>query len=126
MGELTWLAMYNNQISDISSLSSNTKLSTLTISNNNISDISSINSLANLSELYLYGNQIIDISSLALLPKLIVINLGENEISDIRPLVENENLGAGSFIDLRGNPLSEESVNIFIPQLIDRGVTLKY
>jgi hypothetical protein len=55
-----------------------------------------------------------------------VVNLGENKISNIQSLVENANLGVGSIIDLRGNPLSEESVNIFIPQLIDRGGNVKY
>jgi Leucine-rich repeat (LRR) protein len=93
---------------------------------NEITNITPLSSLAKLSELYLYENQITDISSLSLLPNLKIINLNNNQISNIYPLVENEHLKAGDRIDLRNNPLSAESINIYIPQLIDRGIDLLY
>jgi len=41
-------------------------------------------------------------------------------------LVENEGLGAGDGVYLYGNPLSSDSVNIYIPQLEARGVDVGY
>ena len=53
-------------------------------------------------------------------------SLKVNNISDISPLVENSGLSMGDTIDLRGNPLSTESVNVYIPQLEARGVEVKF
>jgi len=52
--------------------------------------------------------------------------LGHNQISDIVPLVENEGLGTGDRVYLFDNPLSDDSINIYIPQLEARGVTVTY
>jgi len=41
-------------------------------------------------------------------------------------LVHNEGLATGDRVDLRRNPLSSDSVNIYIPQLQARGVTVDY
>jgi len=41
-------------------------------------------------------------------------------------LVQNEGLGTGDTVDLRVNPLSSDSINIYIPQLQARGVTVNY
>ena len=43
--------------------------------------------------------------------------LQENEIRDASPLVDNLGLGEGDYVDLRFNPLSEESVNESYPSL---------
>jgi len=40
--------------------------------------------------------------------------------------VDNTGLGEGDTVDLRDNPLSEESLNIHIPELRARGVTVDY
>jgi hypothetical protein len=40
--------------------------------------------------------------------------------------VENEGLGEGDAISLNDNPLSDDSINIYIPQLEARGVTVNY
>ena len=48
--------------------------------------------------------------------------MSRNLIADIGPLVENPNLGSGDWITLTGNPLSEESLNVHVPALRDRGV----
>jgi len=42
------------------------------------------------------------------------------------PLVENEELGEGDKVSLNDNPLSDDSINIYIPQLKARGVTVDY
>ncbi len=57
---------------------------------------------------------------------LTLLQLGDNQISDIGPLVQNEGLGEGDGIDIRGNPLSEDSLNTYIPQLEERGVNVLY
>jgi hypothetical protein len=42
------------------------------------------------------------------------------------PLVENAGLGTGDTVDLELNPLSSDSITIYIPQLEARGVTVLY
>jgi len=40
--------------------------------------------------------------------------------------VDNTDLGQGDTVYLMDNPLSEESVNVYIPELEARGVTVYY
>jgi hypothetical protein len=40
--------------------------------------------------------------------------------------VDNEGLSEGDEINLTGNPLNSDSINIYIPQLAARGVTVYY
>jgi len=42
------------------------------------------------------------------------------------PLVENLGLGEGDKVNLEGNPLSLDSINIYIPELEARGVIVIY
>ena len=71
-------------------------------------------------------NEISDISPLVDLTNLNKLRLWDNQISDISPLVQNEGLGSGDYIDLLDNPLSSDSINIYIPQLQAREVTVDY
>ena len=116
------LFLGENQISDISPLASLTGLTFLVLHHNQISDISALSSLTNLRVLRLEGNQINDISALSSLTNLNKLYLWENQISDIQPLVANSGLSEGDTVTLRGNPLSPTSVNVYIPQLEERGV----
>jgi internalin A len=139
-----------NQISDISSLSELANLRTLYLGSNNISDISPLSQLIGLDWLVLGSNNISDLSPLADLIYLSRLDLSNNQISDISPLRNLTNLGgstmlypnldlrgnqisdieplvanAGLFdatVDLRDNPLSHDSINVYIPQLEARGV----
>jgi Leucine-rich repeat (LRR) protein len=141
-----WLS--HNQLSDISALTNLTSLAILELADNEIGDISPLADLTSLTELYLGSNQVSDISPLASLNSLTILELGhnginqispladltnltelylwDNEISDMSPLVQNAGLGAGDTVDLRLNPLSSDSVTIYIPQLQERGVTVNY
>lgn len=94
----------------------------LSLEDNQIRDISPLASLTNLTVLDLWGNEISDLSPLTNLTNLTELYLCDNQISDILPLVENSGLGAGTEIDLMGNPLSATSLNDYIPQLEERGV----
>ena len=69
---------------------------------------------------------IADLTGMEYCTNLTDLDLGYNQISDISPLVQNEGLGEGDAISLQGNPLSWESVNIYIPELRGRGVIVVY
>ncbi len=145
---LTDLSLYYHQIADISSLSGLTNLSALVLHGNQIVDISPLSGLTNLTELYLGDNQIVDISSLSGLTNLDTLNLNynqivdisqlsglanlawleilSNQIGDILPLVQNMGINQGDFVSLKSNPLSQASINTYIPQLEARGVEVYY
>ena len=142
LADLTNLASYlglrANNISDISALAGLTKLKNLDLASNNISDISAVAGLTKLTELNLGSNNISDISALAGLTKLKnpeirgstsdfpALSLGNNQISDLSPLVANTGLGEGDIVDVRGNPLSYQSINTHIPTLQSRGVDVNF
>ncbi|MBT9147862.1 MAG: hypothetical protein DDT32_01628 [Syntrophomonadaceae bacterium] len=56
----------------------------------------------------------------------ICLGLQNNQITGIGSLVQNLGLSETDGIDLRGNPLSEASLNTHIPQLVGRGVKVLY
>jgi hypothetical protein len=128
---LASLNLNDNQISDIKPLANLTNLTMLYLADNQISDISALADLTNLYFLYLDDNQISDISPLANLTEIFGLFLSDNQITDIKPLVDNEGLCSSvpaieNIVTLTGNPLSSDSINIYIPQLEARGVTVDY
>ncbi len=123
---LTELYLGSNQISDISPLANLTSLARLELADNGISYISPLADLNSLTRLYLWDNQISDISPLANLTSLTELDLHSNQISDILALVQNAGLGTGDTINLEVNPLSSDSITIYIPQLEERGVTVTH
>ena len=123
---LTELHLHENQINDISPLSNMTKLTYVGFNNNQISDISPLAFLTNLTELHLADNQISDVSHLSNLTSLTFLHLGGNQISDISPLVENSGLNDGDVVCPNENPLSTSSLDVYIPQLEERGVEINW
>ena len=121
---LTELYLHENSISNISPLVGLTNLILLSLGNNNINNISPLVGLTNLTRLSLYENSISDISPLVGLTNLTELYLYENSISDISPLVENIGLGLGATVNVSENPLNTASINIHIPALEGRGVTV--
>ena len=119
---LTRLHLLGNQISDLSPVSGLINLTDLGLGGNQISDLSPLSGLTNLTWLYLGGNQISDISPLSGLINLTGLHLWENQISDIKPLVDNTGLSNGDQVYLEDNPLSDTSIEVYIPQLKARGV----
>ena len=129
LSELTnMIALYlcSNNISDLSPLAGMTKLSFLELWGNRIEDISPLSNLTELTWTELSVNNITDISPIAGLTNLRSVQLNNNQITDISPLVENEGLSTGDVIDLQWNPLNENSINIYIPQLQARGVDVSW
>ncbi|MCL0076052.1 PKD domain-containing protein, partial [Dehalococcoidia bacterium] len=82
--------------------------------------------LETLTELNASGRAVSDLTGLEYAVNLIRLPLAVNQITDISPLVQNEGLSRTDEIDLRGNPLSEESLNTYIPELRARGVTVSH
>jgi uncharacterized repeat protein (TIGR02543 family) len=124
--KLTWLYLQRNQITNISLLANLTSLTQLDLSYNQITGIAALANLTNLTYLSVNSNQISDISVLANLVNLMWLYLQNNLITNIYPLTQNGGLGTGDRVYLGGNPLSADSVNIYIPELVARGVIVSY
>ena len=146
--QLTKLRLWANSISDISALAGLTNLTELNLSGNSISSIAAVAGLTQLKWLHLQSNRISDIEALAGLTNLIAMRLDRNRISDIlalssltqlkelrldrnnitdlSPLVANAGLGSGDTVDVRGNPLSYQSIHTHIPALQSKGVTIEF
>ena len=101
-------------------------LTSLEASGRDITNLLGLEHCTNLAQLHLYNNQISDISPLSNLTNLEELGLDNNQISDISPLVENSGLSEEDSVNLMGNPLNTTSVNVYIPQLEERGVDLRW
>jgi hypothetical protein len=123
---LTILDLRYNEISNISALSSLTSADTFYLDANQISDISALSGLTSLTELWIGNNTISDISALSSTTGLTKLYLYENQISDVSPLVPNAGLSEGDWVNLRHNPLSADSIELYIPELQGRGVVVFY
>jgi len=118
------LNLYDNDISEINLLSNLSSLDQLYLGQNQITALGVLSSLPNLQWLALDYNDIVDITPLTSLGNLSRLNLRNNSIADIAPLVANAGLGNGDEVDLQNNPLSYQSINVHIPDLRDRNVTV--
>ena len=146
---LTVLGLTVNNISDISPLTGLKNLTDLHFSGDNISDVSPLANLKNLTNLSIQGN-ISDVSPLANLKNLRSLGLTFNNISDVSPLANLKNLdflnltnnnisdvssllafGSGvksthMRLYLSFNPLSDSSINTYIPALEATGIHVRY
>jgi len=145
---LSRIDLRENQISDISALSSLTKLAVLELQRNQISDISALSALENLIVLDLGDNLIRNVSPLIPLTKLTTLSLDNNrirsikplssltnlnelrlrwnQIEDIQPLIENGGLSDWDVVFIVGNPLSDTSLKVYVPQLEEKGVEVSF
>ena len=123
---LTTLMLEHNSASNLSPLAGLTNLRTLYLDGNSISDITPLSELTNLSQLDLEVNSILNVSALGSLSNLGWLNLKNNSVSDLSPLVSNTGLGSGDTVDVRGNPLSTQSLQTHIPALQGRGITVLF
>lgn len=126
LANLQTLHLDFNQIININALSGLSKLDHLSLWDNQITDISYLIDLASITYLDLEDNQISDISALSNLENIRLLFLSDNQISDIYPLTQNSGFDDGGTIYLRNNPLSETSINTYIPQLEALGVDVTY
>ena len=91
-----------------------------------IADLTGIESAKSLEVLIAGGNDLVDVSPLAGLSELRIVDLHDNDISVIAALVRNAGLGAGDWINLRGNPLDRTSMARHISALLRRGVQVDF
>jgi hypothetical protein len=101
-------------------------LASFSASGRNISSLTGLEHCINLTYLDLSHNQIGSISPVGNLTNMAYLQLDLNQISNVSSLVQNEGFGQGDAIYLRGNPLSWSSINVYIPELRGRGVTVVY
>jgi len=126
MTQLRNLWCANNSASDINVVAAMTGLEVLIAGNNQITDISPLSGLSALRLIILPLNQISDVNPLSGLPAVELLHLQYNLISDIGPLVANSGLGDGDELKLESNPLSQQSIDTYIPALQTRGVDVTY
>ena len=125
-----------NSISELAPLMQLRQLEVLSLNGNPIAklpdggaDLSCLQFLPELRELYLGKAGVKYLAVLIYLKKLVRLGLGYNAIEDISPLVENINEGglrSCEYVDLRMNPLSEESVHRHLPFLRSKGINVDF
>lgn len=91
-----------------------------------VGNLSGLEFCVNLDVLTLPRNNVVSVAPLRNLARLNFVNLEGNHIVDITPLALNMGLGLGDTLNLLGNPLSSTSINVAIPALVARGVTVFY
>ncbi len=126
MQKLTILFASGNDVSDLSPLSGLTSLTMLFLDSNDINDLSRLSNLTELTDLAVGYNNIDDLAPLSNLVALGHLRLSGNQIADISPLVDNPGMDSGDTVYLSDNPLSETSINVYIPELEARGVRVYY
>ena len=70
----------------ISGVADSRHLESLYLSDNNLSDITPLSSLTNLRALYLKGNRLDDISAMAAMPHLVEVDIQFNPVEDLSPI----------------------------------------
>ncbi|MBD2203419.1 leucine-rich repeat domain-containing protein [Calothrix sp. FACHB-1219] len=107
LASLIRLRLYNEEISDLSPLSTLTNLAYLELTRNNICDISPLSTLSNLRHLALSHNQIADFSPLSKLTNLTKLFVWRNKINvDLSQFSSLVNL---TLLDVSSNQISSLS-----------------
>lgn len=119
---LTKLNIDRLDVVDVAPLAGLTNLEGLGASGNEIVDLSPLANLAALRGLRLDGNRIVDISPVASLTLLDLLTVVGNLIEDITPLLDLRELNE---VDLRNNPLNQDSIDIHGPALEARNVIVR-
>jgi internalin A len=113
---LTILHVSDNDISDLSPLARLKNLRILGARNNLIADLGPL-AHAVLFQLIVPDNDIVDVAPIATMPDIRVMALHNNLIVDIAPLVASPYIGPDDQLNLTNNPLSEQSLQEYIPAL---------
>ena len=124
LGNLEMLDLDHNEVVDVSALATLGNLEMLDLGHNRIRDLSPLAALTRLAMLDLDHNEVVDVSALATLGNLEMLDLSYNRIRDLSPLAGLD-VAAGGSVDVRGNPLSDESLAIVVPGLTSRGVVVE-
>ena len=121
-----------NSISDISPLSNLTGLEHLHLENNQISDISPLSNITALQSLNISYNNLTSLDGLPDLSLTYALFFHYNQITNIKPLIDHTELTSvnNSYsinLNLEGNPLDDDSVNVYFPTLFfDRNIDVTF
>ncbi len=117
MPQLTKLKVNGNKLRTVKYLRDYAPtLIELDLSANRIQDLWS-GSLQSLEYLNVSANKLNLITDIPSNPLLKHIDLSNNQIADIYPIYDHSNSDKIQFLDLTGNPLSDESITVFTPFL---------
>ncbi len=112
MENIKELALYNQQISDLSLLAG-LPLTKLGLAGNRITDLSALSRCGGITELYLTSNPVSDISAVSQMKYLSRLDLADTDIEDITPAVDCPIV----FISLLGAPVQDYAPLTMLPQL---------
>jgi hypothetical protein len=121
---LTLASFVGDHISDLTPLAGLHGLTFLGLTFNNLTDITPIAGLTNLTTLQLRSNHVVDISALSNMNNLHLLDMTQNRVADISPLVADSGFATGDTVWCGENPLSAQSLNVFIPALQARGAAV--
>ena len=121
---LVELGLSENLIGDVFPLAGLANLEALDLSGNLITDVTPLGFLPLLERLALSANTFGDVDPLGLLPEIRYLWLDANVITTVAGLLPSPGLGAGDFVNLRGNALVANAYCTDIPALRARGVTV--
>ncbi len=121
-----------NSISDISPLSHLTGLEHLHLEHNQISDLSPLSNLTALQSLNISYNNLTSLDGLPDLSLAYGLYFHYNQITNIKPLIDHTELTSVNNpysinVNLEGNPLDDDSVNVYFPTLLfDRDIDVTF
>ena len=121
-----------NSISDLSPLSNLTGLEHLHLENNQISDISPLSNITALQSMHLEYNNLTSLDGLPDLSLTYALFFQYNQITNIKPLIDHTELTSVNNpysinLNLEGNPLDDDSVNVYFPTLaFDRDINVTF
>ena len=121
-----------NSISDLSPLSNLTGLEHLHLEHNQISDISPLSNITALQSLNISYNNLTSLDGLPDLSLTYALFFHYNQITNIKPLIDHTELTSvnNSYsinLNLEGNPLDDDSVNVYFPTLFfDRNIDVTF
>ena len=128
LSSLGYLELQHNRISDVTPLGGLTSLTWLRLEHNRISDVTPLAGITSLWLLDLHDNAIADVDALGGITSLARLYLHNNAISNVAALAANRGIGVGitggDQVNLRGNPLSKESIYVHIPTMRRRGARI--
>ena len=116
LDQVTYFALIDTNISDISYLSEFKSLEHLTLTNNGIENIDALSSLENLTQLNLSRNNISSLEALRGKDKIESLNIQSNNVSDIEPL---EDLVSLQTATLSYNPITNLKPLEALPNLVE-------
>ncbi|MBW7888174.1 MAG: leucine-rich repeat domain-containing protein [Bacteroidetes bacterium] len=113
------LDMAGYALDDLDGIKHCKNLITIDLSDNNISDVSELSTINNLQEVYLNNNTVGYIDGLAYLIHLRILDISFNKIDDISPLLSLTEL---EYINIVGNNISLEQIKTFK----EKGIVVVY